>query len=115
MSAAERRRRRRDGLPAGAFAIVGDGDDPDTWQFPHHRPFAAQRSSAAGTRRGKGGVEETVDWQLMTEAVAGLSPRGRLGRPSDLDPEKVIIAARHLAAHHVAAGRRLPDVLAALT
>ncbi len=51
----------------------------------------------------------------MTEAVAGLSPRGRLGRPSNLDPEEVILAARHLAAHHVAAGRRLPDVLAALT
>ncbi len=107
MSAAERRRRRRDGLPAGAFAIVGDGNDPDTWQLPHHR-----RAVAGG--RGRASAEETVDWQLMAAAVAGLSPRGRLGRPSNLDPERVIMAARHLAAHHVAAGRRLPDVLAAL-
>ncbi len=108
MSAAERRRRRRDGLPAGAFAIVGDGNDPDTWQLRHHRRVVA------GTGRGRAGAEETVDWQLMAAAVADLSPRGRLGRPSNLDPEKVIMAARHLAAHHVTAGRRLPDVLAAL-
>ena len=108
MSAAERRRRRRDGLPAGAFAIVGDGNDPDTWQLLHHR------RAVAGAGRGRVGAEETVDWQLMVAAVAGLSPRGRLGWPINLDPEKVILAARHLAAHHLAAGRRLPDVLAAL-
>ena len=50
----------------------------------------------------------------MAAAVDGLSPRARLGRHGNLDPGKVIQAARHLAAHHVAAGRRLPDVLAGL-
>lgn len=108
MSATERRRRRRDGLPAGAFAIVGDGDAPDTWQLPHHR------RAVAGAGRGRADAEETVDWQLMVAAVGGLSPRDRLGRTGNLDPEKAIQAARHLAAHHLAAGRRLPDVLAAL-
>ena len=108
MTAAEKRRRRRDGLTIGAFAIVGDGDAPDTWQLPHHR------RALAGAGRARAGAEETVDWPLMVAAVAGLSPRDRFGRPSNLDPEKVIKAARHLAAHHVAAGRRLPDMLAAL-
>ncbi len=108
MSVAERGRRRRDGLPAGAFAIVGDGNDLDTRKLPHHR------RAVAGAGRGRAGAEETVDWQLMAAAVDGLSPRDRLGRPGNLDPEKAIQAARHLAAHHVAAGRRLPDVLAAL-
>ncbi len=107
MSATERGRRRRDGLSAGAFAIVGDGEAPDTWQLPHHR------RAGAGAGRGRSAAEETVDWQLMAAAVAGLSPRVRLGQPG-IDPEKVIMAARHLAAHHVAAGRRLPDLLAAL-
>jgi len=104
---AGKRRRRRDGLPAEAFAIVGDISDPDTWQLPHHR-----RVVAGG--RGRLSAEETVDWELMAAAVASLSPKGRHGMPVGIDPEKVIQAARHLAAHHIADGRRLPDMLAAL-
>ena len=26
----------KDGLPAEAFAIVGDKEDPETWKLPHH-------------------------------------------------------------------------------
>ena len=107
MSADEGRRRRRDGLPISAFAAVGDASDPDTWQLSHHK-------RAVAGERGKTSVEETVDWELMAVAVDGLSPRGSPRRLVAYDPEKVIQAARHLAAHHVTAGRRLPDILAAL-
>lgn len=107
MSADEGRRRRRDGLPISAFAAVGDASDPDTWQLSHHK-------RAVAGERGKTSVEETVDWELMAAAVDGLSPRARLGRANNPGPEKVIQAVRHLAAHHVVAGRRLPDILAAL-
>ena len=97
----------KQGLPAAAFAIVGDPEDPGTWALPHHRR-SIRRNMA-----GELDAERTVDWERAAAAVAALSPAGRRGDEFP-EPEDVIGAARHLAAHYVRAGRPLPDVLAAL-
>ena len=96
------------GLPAEAFAIVGDRKDPQTWKLPHHK------RSIFRTLRGKLGIEQTVDWRQMALAVSALSPRicgeGRLYA----GPEDTLEAACHLAEHYRKAGKPLPDTLAAM-
>jgi len=100
--------RTKDGLPAEAFAIVGDPADPDTWKLPHHK------RSIFRARKGRLDVEKTVDWDRMPAAVAALSPGGYRGQRVDASPEEILRAARHLADHYLKAGKPLPDTLAAL-
>ena len=99
---------RREGLPAEAFAIVGDPDDPDTWKLPHHTQAIFR------ALKGRLDSERTVDWQRMGAAVAALSPAGYRGRRAEATPEQILAAARHLASHYQKAGRDLPPTLADL-
>jgi len=96
------------GLPEEAFAIVGDAEAPETWKLPHHK------KSIFRALRGKLDIEKTVDWDRMPAAVAALSPRVNRGQRVDTDPEEILRAAKHLAAHYRKAGKPLPDILAAL-
>jgi len=98
----------KEGLPKEAFAIVGDPKDPETWKLPHHK------KSIFRALRGKLDIEQTVDWERMSAAVAALSPRGYRGQRVDASPEQILQAAKHLAAHYRRAGKSLPDTLAAL-
>jgi len=98
----------RDGLPKGAFAIVGDPEDPDTWKLPHHQ------KSIFRALRGKLDVEKTIDWDLMSAAVAALSLNGYRRRTVEASPEEILEAARHLANHYRRVDKPLPDILAAL-
>ena len=98
----------REGLPAAAFAIVGDPADFRTWQLPHHK------KSIFRALRGKIDIEETVDWVQMSLAVDALSLSGYGKRRVDASPEQILGAARHLASHYRKAGKPLPDTLAAL-
>lgn len=98
----------KENLPKEAFAIVGDSEDPDTWQLPHHN------KSIFRAMRGRFDVEKTVDWAQMVHAVAVLLPSGHGGRRIAASPEEILAAAGHLAAHYRKAGKPLPDVLAAL-
>ena len=96
-------------LPEEAFAIVGDPVDAETWKLPHHTR-AISRALA-----GRRDIEKTVDWELMNEAVAALSPAGwRGGWRVVANPGEIINAARHLAGHYQKAAKPLPDILAAL-
>ena len=97
-----------DGLPAEAFAIVGDPEDTETWKLPHHK------ANILRALRGKLDIEKTVDWERMPAAVAALSPGGYRGQRVDASPEQILQAAKHLAAHYRQAGKPLPDTLAAL-
>lgn len=98
----------KEGLPAEAFAIVGDEANPDTWKLPHHK------KSILRALRGKLDIEQTVDWERMPAAVAALSPRGYRGQRVEASPEAILEAARHLAEHYRKAERPLPDTLAAM-
>lgn len=100
--------RTEEGLYKEAFTIVGDSDDPETWKLPHHKKTVFR------ALKGKLDVEKTVDWDLMPEVVAALSPAGRRGRKVDASPEEILLAAKHLAGHYRNAGKPLPDILAAL-
>jgi len=95
----------KDGLPMSAFAIMGAGNDPHNWQLPHH--------SKNITLPGKGN-EQTVDWILMETAVTLLSRYGIEGRRVIADPQLIINAANHLAAHHRKAGKTIPVPLCVL-
>jgi len=97
---------RKEGLPAAAFAILGNPDDPATWKLPHHTRAISR------ALKGRLDIERTVDWDRMAAAVAALSPGGFRGRRVDASPEQLLAAARHLAAHYRAAGRDLPPTLA---
>ncbi|MBI4330417.1 MAG: hypothetical protein HY673_03945 [Chloroflexi bacterium] len=97
-------------LPRIGYAIMGDPDDPSTWKLPHHRPGAMNRLH----RRPRTDIQDTVDWDHIAAAVAALSPAGFRGQRVKASPEDIIAAARHLAAHYRAAGKPLPDTLAAL-
>jgi hypothetical protein len=99
---------RKEGLPAEAFAIVGDPDDPDTWKLPHHTRAIFR------ALKGRLDIERTVDWQRMAAAAAALSPGGYRGRRVEATPEQILTAARHLASHYEKAGRELPPTLADL-
>ena len=98
----------KEGLPAEAFAIVTDINDPGTWKLPHHK------GAVSGSRRGKPASEKTVDWSRMPAAVAALSPRLKSGQRLDVSPAEMLRAAEHLAAHYRAAAKPLPDILAVL-
>jgi len=98
----------KENLPKEAFAIVGDSEDPDTWQLPHHN------KSIFRAMRGRFDVEKTVDWAQMVHAVVVLLPSGHGGRRIAASPEEILAAAGHLTAHYRKAGKPLPDVLAAL-
>jgi len=97
------------GLPREAFAITGGPAEPDTWMLPHHR------KSVSRALKGRTDAEKTVDWELVKAAVAALSPGSPRGQRLDTSPGEILAAARHLADHHIRAGRPLPDILAALT
>jgi hypothetical protein len=98
----------KENLPKEAFAIVGDSEDPATWQLPHHN------KSIFRALKGKFDVEKTVDWAQMVHVVAALLPSGHGGRRIAASPEEILAAAGHLAAHYWKASKPLPDVLAAL-
>jgi len=98
----------KESLPKEAFAIVGDSEDTETWKLPHHQ------KSIFRALRGKLDIEKTVDWERMPAAVAALSPGGYRGQRVDANPEQILQAAKHLAAHYRKAGKPLPDTLAAL-
>ena len=108
MAIKERKQESRDGLPAAAFAIVGDTADPSTWRLPHHTRAIFK------TLAGRLNVEKTVDWDGVAVAVTALSPRNRGEKRIGASPEEVIGAVRHLADHYRKAGKSLPDILAAL-
>ena len=95
-------------LPKEAFAIVGNPEDPDTWQLPHHR------KSIFRALRGKFDIEKTVDWDRMSVMVAALLPGAYRLRKIAASPEEILAAAGHLAGHYRKAGKPLPDILAAL-
>ncbi len=98
----------KEGLPKEAFAIVGDPEEPETWKLPHHH------KNILRALRGKLDIEKTVDWERMAEAVAALSRGGYRGQRVEASPERILQAAKHLAAHYRKAGKPLPDTLAAL-
>ena len=97
---------RKEGLPAAAFAIVGDANDPATWKLPHHTRAIFR------ALKGRLDIQRTVDWDRMAAAVAALSPGGFRGRRVEAPAEQLLAAARHLVAHYRAAGRDRPPTLA---
>jgi len=99
---------KKEELPCEAFAIVGNREDPDTWQLDHHRQGISR------ALRGKVDIEKTVDWEQLSGAVAALSPAERRRQGREFSPEAVLAAAAHFAAHYAKAGKPLPDILAAL-
>jgi len=98
----------KEGLPREAFAIVGNPDDPETWELSHHK------KSIFRVLKGSLDIERTVDWDGVPVVVAALSRRGYRGQRVDASPEEILGAARHLAEHYRKAGKPLPDTLAAL-
>ena len=100
---------KKEELPKEAFAIIGDEEDRETWQMPHHK-----RSISRALRAKRADIEKTVDWESMPVTVAALSPGGYLGQRATARPEEILRAALHLADHYRKAGQALPDTLAAL-
>ena len=98
----------KEGLPEEAFALVGNPEEPDTWQLPHHQ------KSIFRALRGKFDIEKTVDWDRMDAAVATLSLGNYHRREVAASAEQILAAAGHLANHYQKAGKPLPDTLAAL-
>ena len=98
----------REGLPREAFAIVGDAEDTETWQLPHHK------KSIFRALKGKLDMEKTVDWERMPAVVTALAPRNCRGQRVNASPEQILTAAKHLAEHYHHADKPLPDILAAL-
>ena len=92
----------QDGLPMQAFAIIGDSDDLDTWQLPHHTKYLGVPGK---------GVEQTVDWPLADKAVLLISRYGIDGQRVLADPQLIINAAIHLAGHYRKAGLPIPNAL----
>jgi hypothetical protein len=98
----------KDGLPLQAYAIALDKEDPAGWQLPHHTK-EVKRAVA-----GKIGYEHTVDWLLLEKSVQLISRFGDEGRRVTADPDLIIQAARHLAAHFRKGGRQIPVSLCVL-
>jgi hypothetical protein len=84
-----------------AFAIFADVDDTSTWQLPHHTKTLGSPAKD----------EQTVDWPLAEKAVALISRYGLDGRRVIADPQLIIDAARHLAAHYRNSGKPIPTAL----
>ena len=103
-----KREKTKEGLPQGAFAIVEELDNPETWKLPHH-------TKGIFRARNRLDLEKTVDWDRMPAAVAALSPGGYRGERVKASPEDIIKAARHLSAHYTAADKPVPDTLGAIT
>ena len=105
----------KDGLPAGAYAIVRDSQDAWAWMLPHHTT-AILRPLAGTVDKQKLALhtERTVDWKLMPLCVAALSRYGYQGKRVIASSEEIIHAARHLAEHYRNAGLSVPDNLGAL-
>ena len=108
MTIKEEALKNKEGLPKEAFAIIGNPEDPETWQLPHHK------NSILRAFRRKINIERTVDWERMPVVVAALSPGGYLGQRVDASPEAILQAAEHLAQHYRKASKPLPDTLAVL-
>ena len=105
----------KDGLPATAYAIVGDPQSPGAWMLPHHtkailRPLIGKVDEERLALH----FERTVDWSLLPVCVAALSRYGYQGKRVKASPEEIIHAARHLAEHYRYAGLSVPDNLGAL-
>jgi len=98
----------KDGLPWQAYAIVPDKADPQSWQLPHHTREVKRAVI------GKIGYEHTVDWLLLEKAVLLISRYGIEGQRVTADPELILQAAHHLAAHYRKAGQQIPNALCAL-
>ena len=98
----------KDELPKEAFAIIGDPEDPETWQLPHHGKIILK------ALRGKSDIEKTVDWEQMDASVTALSLGSNRRRRVEASPEQILEAAIHLASHYRKASKPLPDILAAL-
>ena len=98
----------KDGLPVQAYAIAPDKEDPAGWQLPHHTKEVKRAA------QGKVGYEHTVDWLLLEKSVQLVSRFGDEGRRVTADPELIIQAARHLAAHFRKGGRQIPTALCVL-
>ena len=77
-------------LTHAAYAIVGDPDDPTTWQLPHHT------------------INRNVNFILMDAAAASLSRKGFNGKRVSATPQQILDAARHLAAHYNSRKRTIP-------
>ena len=95
----EAKRNMKDGLPIQAFAVAVP-EDSDTWHFPHHSKAIIR------ALEGRVALEKTVDWNAMAKCVEHFR--------IPISPEEKLFAAKHLAAHYLAAGKGLPDILAAL-
>ncbi len=89
------------------YALVGDKNDPSTWQLLHHTGL----SPSSGDKDSR---EDTVDWELAAVAAASLSRSGYQGRRIRAGAHEKIAAAEHLAGHYRRAGRPLPNALAVL-
>ena len=100
--------RLKDGLPAQAFAIVGDQEDPETWQLPHHTKAIFRAI------QGKCGHFRTTDMEKLPPAVEALSRRGLEGKRVQATEQQILDAARHLSRHYSENGKPVPDTLAAL-
>jgi len=98
----------KDGLPVQAYAIAPDKEDPSGWQLPHHTKEVKRAA------QGKVGYEHTVDWLLLEKSVQLVSRFGDEGRRVTADPELIIQAARHMAAHFRKGGRQIPTALCVL-
>jgi len=93
----------KDGLPIDAYAIREDEYDTATWQLPHHTRDIGRKP-----------VEQTIDFVLLDYATLLLSRWGNNGVRCHADPELIILAARHLAAHYRSAGCQIPVALCVL-
>jgi hypothetical protein len=98
----------KDGLPAEAFAIVGDKENPETWKLPHHTRAILRAI------KGKIGHYQTTDWEHLTAAVAALSRGGFRGKRVEATEQQILDAAAHLARHYSENSKPVPDTLSAL-
>ena len=108
MTVKEESLKTKEGLPREAFAIVGDAEDIETWQLPHHK------KNIFRALEGKLDMEKTVDWEGMPMVVVSLAPRNYRRQGVSASPEQILTAAKHLAEHYHHADKPLPDILAAL-
>jgi len=100
--------RLKGGMPAQAFAIVGDLQDPQTWQLPHHTKAIFRAI------QGKCGHFRTTDLESLPAAVAALSRRGFEGKRVQATEQQILDAAKHLSRHYSENSWPVPLTLSAL-